>query len=177
MAKTYKAGDLSFQMIDDELKLLNSAAPLIARLRKLSYEYTKDLDFTEEKAYKDKLQESLIALEQLRDILETGKDENDNEITEEKRQEITGRITGLETKVKEIQAEFTNNIPLQNLIALKSELESYALIELLTDLSLIKPIFKKILIGDIEKIDWPTAGEFVREVVTDFFTVMNKLKL
>ena len=178
--KIYSIQGQNFSLLPNDLNLLNKAAPMIAMLRKLSYEYTKDLDLSEANEYKLRISEISEAKVQMEDILSEGVDENGVELSSEKITEMYGRIDELQNKYDEITEELKQNTVVQNMLRLKEELESYALIELLTDISFLKPILKKILKGgDIDKIDFSnneTIG-FIKDVVTDFFTVMNRSSL
>lgn len=180
MEKTYSIQGENFTLLPNDLSLLNKASPLIARLRKLSYEYTKDIDLTSASDYRARITELSEARQQLESILNDGKDDEGNELSGEKRNEMETRISDLSARLDEVTNEFKSDTAVQNLLKLKEELESYALIELLTDVAFLKPVLKKILAGgDIDKINFSEGGaiEFIRDVVTDFFTVMNRSSL
>jgi uncharacterized protein YsxB (DUF464 family) len=175
--KTYTIQGQTFNLLPNDLNLLNKAAPMIAKLRKLSYDYTKDIDLSTANDYRARITELTHAKKQIEEIMAEGRDEHGNELSDEKKNEMQARINEISGKLEAITEEFKNDISLQNLLRLKEELESYALIELLTDIDFLKPILKKILIGGkVESLDFSDAGaiEFIRDVVTDFFTVMNR---
>lgn len=178
--KTYEIQGETFKLLPNDLNLLNKAAPMIARLRKLTYEYTKDIDLSEAQQYKSRLAELNEAKAQLDELLSANKDDNGNELSEDKKTELKNRLDDIAGKIGENAEGFNNNTALLNLLKLKEELESYALIELLTDIDFLKPILKKILCGGkIELLDFTDAGiiGFIRDVVTDFFSVMNRSSL
>ena len=175
MPKKYSIQEQEFELIGDNLMLLNKAAPLIAQLRKLTYEYSKDLDFFEIEAFKAELTIKQTAKSQIETILNTGTIDG-VALTDIQRTEYTAQFEILTKKINDGLVEFESNVKWQNLIKLKSELDGYALIELMTDIDLLKPIFKKILRGgNLEAINWDdtTVIGFVRDVVTDFFSVLN----
>jgi hypothetical protein len=177
MEKTYSIQGENFTLLPNDLSLLNKAAPMIARLRKLSYEYTKDIDLSPANEYRSRMTELSEAKLQLENILNEGKDDEGNELSDDKRNELGTRINELIDKLEQVRTEFNSDTAVQNLLKLKEELESYALIELLTDISFLKPVLKKILTGgSLDKINFSDSGSivFIKDVVTDFFTVMNR---
>lgn len=178
--KTYEVQGQKFTLLPNDLNLLNKAAPMIARLRKLTYEYTKDIDLSEVQSYRTRITELSEAKEQLEQILNSTRDENGNELTEDKQSELQNRINEISRRFNAASEEFNDNTALLNLLKLKEELESYALIELLTDIDFLRPILKKILTGGrVDSLDFSDTGVigFIREVVTDFFSVMNRNSL
>lgn len=174
---TYKIQGQTFQLLPNDLSLLNKAAPMIARLRKLVYEYTKDIDTTSADKYNERINELSESKQQLEEIINSGMDENGNELTEDSRNKLNSRINELTEKHKLAVNEFNNDAIASGALKLKQELEGYALIELLTDIDFLKPILKKILVGgstdNLNFNDGEAIG-FIRSVVTDFFTVMNR---
>lgn len=178
--KTYEIQGQTFKLLPNDLSLLNKAAPMIARLRKLTYEYTKDIDLSEAQEYRNRLSELNEGKAQIEELLSSGLDENTNELDEEKKSEFQTGVVNITKNIEVVNEEFNSNTPLQNLLKLKEELESYALIELLTDIEFLKPILKKILTGGkIDSLDFSDTCiiGFIRDVVTDFFTVMNRNSL
>ncbi len=179
-SKSYEIQGQTFALLPNDLNLLNKAAPMIARLRKLVYEYTKDLELSEVNEYRSRLNELTEAKKQLEEILNSNEDENANELTEDKKNELQNRINEISERTDSLTVEFSENTALLNLLKLKEELESYALIELLTDIDFLKPVLKKILTGGkVESLDFTNTSVigFIRDVVTDFFTVMNRNSL
>lgn len=177
MEKTYSIQGESFTLLPNDLSLLNKAAPMIARLRKLSYEYTKDIDLSPANEYRSRMTELSEAKQQLESILNDGKDDEGNDLSAEKRNEMDSRITELTDRLEQVKTEFSADTAVQNLLKLKEELESYALIELLTDIAFLKPVLNKVLTGgNLDKINFSDSGSivFIKDVVTDFFTVMNR---
>lgn len=180
MEKTYSIQGQTFSLLPNDLNLLNKAAPMIARLRKLSYQYTKDIDLTPVNEHKSRINELNTAKHQIVESLNLGREENGNEFTEEQKSELQLRADELNEKHSQALVDFSEDAEVQNLLKLKEELESYALIELLTDIDFLKPILKKILKGgDAETIDYSDSSfiGFIKDVVTDFFTVMNSSRL
>jgi hypothetical protein len=178
--KIYELQGQTFTLLPNDLNLLNKAAPMIARLRKLTYEYTKDLDLSEVQAYRLRLADLNEAKTQIDELLVSNLDENSNELTESKRSELEIRRNELSGKIESVNREFNTNSSLSNLLKLKEELESYALIELLTDIEFLKPVLKKILKGgSVDSLDFSNSDiiGFIRNVVTDFFSVMNSTSL
>lgn len=166
-----------FVMIDNSLSLLNKAAPLIARLRKLTFEYTKDIDLNCLEPYKARLEELNNAVSSINDTLTLGTDENGEPLTDEQKNTYAERLTKLKGKIEEVDNELKNDAVAFNTMQLRNEMESFALIELVTDLDFLKPVFKKILQGgDLSKVDFSQddALDFARAVVTDFFIFTSR---
>src|SRR5687767_8533242 len=119
--KTYELQGQTFTLLPNDLNLLNKAAPMIARLRKLTYEYTKDLDLSEVQAYRTRLEELNEAKTQVDEILASGLDENGNELTYDKRSELEIRVNEVSGKIESVNREFNANTSLLNLLKLKEE--------------------------------------------------------
>lgn len=178
--KIYTIGGQEFRLLENNLGLLNKAAPLIARLRKLSFEYTKDIDMSLVNRHEDRITELKEAKSQLEEFLTSGKDEAGGELSDDTKSGLSSKIAGLESKISDALSEFQNDKLAQNLIKLKNEMESYSLVELISDIAFIKPILKKILTGgSIDTIDFTDMSSigFVRDVITDFFSVMRLTSL
>lgn len=178
--KIYTVQGQSFKLLAFNLSMLNKAVPLIHRLRKLYNEYTGSIDMSAVEAYQARLKEIEIAKSQLDELISSGKDENETELTEEKKSEINRRIVELEQKIKNIKTDYENDDNVQNLLNDKLQGESLAMFELITDVAFIKPVLSKILTGgDLNKIDLNdiTLLNFLREVITDFFLLILSSKI
>lgn len=177
--KTYSVQGLEFTFSGNELALLNKAAPMIAKLRRLEASYMKDIDLSPVKKYQDRVNELNEAKSQLQEILSSGKNDKQEDLTEDEKSNLSGRIEVLSGKVTDEETAFLNDKEARALVDLETEMKGFALLELITDIDFIKPVLKKLLKGDFEKIDFTKEDilSFVRDVITDFFVGMQNLKL
>ncbi len=173
--KTYKIQNQTFSLKSNTLDVKKYGARLLARLRKLAYEYTKDADFSELEKYTVPLDELNTAKNQIQGLIDSNTDEYGNELTEVKKREYIFRINEYETKLNGLNRELKNDSSAQKAIQLKAELETCAMIELLSDNQFITETFGKLLTGDISKLEFnaPEAQHFVTEVMHDFFCLMS----
>jgi hypothetical protein len=163
--KVYCFNGKNFRLRNIDLGVLNKAAPLLLKFRRLQFEYTKDIDDTELRKAKAEIEDIKTALSQL----ETGSNGNENEICR------------LKDKLRVSETEFENNSPLQSMQKLINDAESLALFELLTDRETILPFLKNVLEAEncsLDEINFDKPGvlEFIRAVVTDFFLLTLKNK-
>lgn len=173
--KTYKIQNQTFSLKSNTLDVNKYGARLLGRLRKLAYEYTKDADFSVLEIYTVPLDELNTAKNQIHELIDSNTDENGYELTEDKKQDFLKRINEYETKLNGINRELKSDSHAQKAIQLKSELETCAMIELISDNQFITEIFGKLLTGDISKLDFsaPEVMHFVTEVIHDFFCLMS----
>ncbi len=174
--KTYNIQGESFRLQANTLAVKKYGARLIARIRKLAYEYTKDTDFTVLEKYNERKQELNTAKSQIQELIDSNTDEQGYELTEENKQDYRKRINEYDLKLSGIDSELKNDTEAQRIIKLKAELESLAMVELLADIEFLKEILDKLLKdGDIKKIDFstPEARHFMTEVIYDFFCSMS----
>lgn len=159
---TYKGS--IYKMKPLNLGLMHKAAPLLVRYRRLHYEYTKDIDMTSVDALQDRVKELKTAVSQLE------QDSNTNE----------DRIISLKAKLSEAETELRDNPSLGKLMKLYSDTEGLAMYELITDTAVIRPVISAILVkvDEVNKthinpeldLNEPEIIEFVKEVITDFFS-------
>jgi hypothetical protein len=173
--KAYKIQNQTFSLQSNTLDVKKYGARMLARLRKLAYEYTKDADFSVLENYSERKHELETAKNQIQELIDTNTDENGYELTEAKKREYIFRINEYEVKLKGIVHELENDASAQKIMSLKAELETCAMIELLSDNQFIAETFGKLLTGDISKLDFsaPEAMHFVTEVMHDFFCLMS----
>ena len=173
--KTYKIQGMSFSLQPNTLEVKKYGARLLAKLRKLAYEYTKDTDFSVLENYSERKQELETAKNQIQGLINSNYNENGYELTEDKKREYIFRINEYEVKLNGIAKELENDRTAQRIIQLKSELETCAIIELLSDVEFVKEIFGKLLKGGVSKLDFgaPDTMNFVTEVMHDFFCLMS----
>ena len=174
--KTYNIQGETFSLQTNTLDVKKYSARLLARIKKLAYEYTKDIDFTVLEKYTERKQELETAKNQIQGLIDSNVDEHGNELTNVKKQDYVKRINEYEIKLCGMDKEFMNNADAQKLIILKAELEKCAMIELLADSEFIKEILSKLLKGgNTDKIDLnkPDAQQFITEVIYDFFCLSS----
>lgn len=141
-----------------DLGVLNKAAPLLLKFRRLQYEYTKDIDDTELRNVQREIEDLKTAIAQLQ--------------TDEVRE--TDEISRLKKKLESTESEFKNNSRLQQTQQLLNDAGSIALFELLTDKDTTIPFLKNVLEPEGNnasemRIEGPDALEFIKETVTHFF--------
>jgi predicted RNase H-like nuclease (RuvC/YqgF family) len=143
-----------------DLGVLNKAVPLLLKFRRLLFEYTKDIDDSELHKARNEIEEIKTAISQVESLVPADTDES-------------ARLKG---KLDKAESELKNNGKLQSQLQYISEAETLALFELLTDRNTILPLLKNILepIDNTNaEIDIEDSGslEFIKEVVTDFFSL------
>lgn len=162
--KTYSIQGNEFIMLPLNLGLMNKAAPLLLKYRKLHFEYTGDIDMKQVEEAEEKISDLKTVIDELEDK------EGDN----------SGRIVEQKEKLQMLEEQFENNRKLQSLISFYNDCEGLAMYRLLTDGNIIKPFLKNVLApagncstAKIENVDFNLAGapEFIKEVLTDFFTL------
>lgn len=173
--RIYQIQGETFSLQTNTLDVKKYGARLLARLRKLAYEYMKDTDFSVLEYYSERKHELETAKNQIQGLIDSGNDEYGSELTEAKKTEYIFRINEYETKLNGINKELKNDSRAQKAIQLKAELETCALIELISDNQFITEILGKLLTGDISKLDFgaPDTMHFVTEVMHDFFCLMS----
>lgn len=164
--KEYKYGGHSFRLLPNTIKLLNLAAPVLIKYRKLEYQHTKDIDLTT-------VHEIRMRFDELKDSI------NDLESVPEAERDIK-RIESLKETLKAEQLEFESDTSLQNGIELYNDCVALAMFELVTDISLMRPLMDNILVGDVKAgtLDYtdPKIVDFIKEVIADFFLISLKSK-
>lgn len=171
--KIYTFRGQSFELLPNDLSLLNKAAPLLIKYRKLHYEYTKDINMQPVEEIRERAGELKTAITQLESI------ENKDQT----------RIDELTEKLHKTEDELKNNNSLQSLIKLYNDCEGLVMYELITDIEFMKPFLKKILAGTAEgnaasggkpgnfdELDFTDTGipDFIKEIITDFFLAALK---
>lgn len=162
--KIYSIQGNSFKMLPLNLGLMNKAAPLLLKYRKLHFEYTGDIDTSRV----ENAEENISGLKTVIDELE------------DKEGDHSARITELKEKLQLLEEEHKNDRKLQSVIKLYNDCEGLAMYELLTSRNIIIPFLKNVLAdaggnipSQIDNIDFNLAGaaDFIKEVLTDFFTL------
>lgn len=179
--KTYNIQGEVFSLQANTLDVKKYGVRLLARIKKLAYEYTKDTDFSVLEKYNERINELETAKNQVQGLIDSNIDEHGYDLNYANKLDYIKRINEYETKLNGIKSDFKNNKEVQRVINLKAELEKCAMIELLSDVEFLKEVFNKLLIGgDIKKIDFgsPDAMAFITEVIYDFFCSIggNSLK-
>ncbi len=170
--KIYSYKDKSYKMAPLNLGLMNKAAPLLIKYRKLHYEYTKDIDMSRVEAIQNRIDELKTAISQVESGTNAGED----------------RLAALRSKLAEAENELNDDVSLRNLMRFYRDSEGLAMYELITDAKVVKPLLSNIMIpADSESIrdklreqdfNVPEIFDFIKEVLTDFFsyTLQNRPK-
>ena len=162
--KIYTIQGISFKMLPLNLGLMNKAAPLLVKYRKLHFEYTGDIDMSEVESAEETINDLKTAIDEL----------------ENKDGDNSARITELKEELQLKEEDLEKDTGIRVLKKLYGDCESIAMYELLTDMKTVIPFLKSVLVnsvsnapGQIGSIDFNLAGtaEFIREVLTDFFTL------
>jgi len=167
-SKVYKYNGKQYRMLSFDLGLLNKAAPLLLKYRKLLYEYTKDIDIAEVREAEERITELKTAIEQLSKAGSKSEAE---------------RLNG---KLRSEEEAFAGNRRLQSALKLYNDCTGLALYSLITDGETINPFLKDVLSGFGEGEKFPgldvndiNSINFAREVLGDFLecTLRSSLKL
>ncbi len=163
-AKIYKYGEHEYEMLPASLDMLNRAAPVLIKYKKLEFQHTSDIDMTAVYKVQERLEELELAITDLESEPEAKRDKK--------------RLKELKSKLKKERAEFESDTGLQAGIALYNELRGMAMYQLVTDVSLMQPFLYGILKGDLSKLDFSNMNivSFIQQVVSDFFLIMKKSK-
>lgn len=127
--KIFTYNGRQYRMRQFDLGLLNKAAPLLLKYRKLLYEYTKDIDLAEVREAEERITELKTAIDQLKEA--GNKTEAD-------------RLSG---KLKDEEAAFAGNRRLQSALKLYNDCTGLSLYCLITDGEIINPFLKDVLSG------------------------------
>jgi hypothetical protein len=162
--KIYTYKNKTYKLKPVTLEVLSSAAPLLAKFRKLQGEYTSDIDLSKVHDAKNRIIELETAIEQLKE--NSGNEDKEGSVI---------RISELEQKLNEAIESFNNNDKLQSKLKLYNECTGLAMMELLGSTDVISLFLKKAICsteGSKELVinyDDTDAIDFIREVITDFF--------
>lgn len=150
------------------LGLMNKAAPLLMKYRRLHYEYTKDIDMSRVEEVQNRIDELKTAIAQ---IEPAGTAHN-------------ARLHTLKEKLIAAESELSSNASVRNLVKLYRDTEGLAMYKLITDTGIIKPFLVDIMIPTesnchkVNDLDFNDRGilGFIKEVITDFFsyTLQNR---
>jgi len=166
--KIYTYNGRQYRMRQFDLGLLNKAAPLLLKYRKLLWEYTKDIDLPDVREAEDRIWELKTAIEQLKEA---------GDKTERKR---------LTEKLRIEEESFAGNRRLQSALKLYNDCTGLALYSLITDGETINPFLTGVLECVTGKEKFPGLDvndinciNFAREVLGDFLacTLRSSLKL
>lgn len=164
--KVYEFGGHKFKMSPNTIGLLHLAAPVLIKYRKLEYQYTNDIDLSEVHKVNERLEELKDAIADLQEVPEDVRD--------------IKRIEELRETLKAENEAFLNDTGLQNGIQLYNECIALAMYELITDMSLMRPLMNNILVGDIKAgmLDYtdPAIVDFIKNVIADFFFITKQSK-
>lgn len=161
---TIKFKDTEFSVSENNLALLNASAPILVMHRKLTSEYTSDIDLSRLQEYQKRIGRLELAIKQLKEK---------KEITKEDEELIEKYTIDLETINKDLEQD----TEVKSLIDLKNNIEAIILTEIASDTIIMFRFFKKILKGDVSKIDVSDTQEFIKfssEVLAFFFSIMAK---
>lgn len=166
--KIYTYNGRQYRMLGFDLGLLNKAAPLLLKYRKLLYEYTRDIDLAEVNEAEERITELKTAIEQLKEAGNKAEAE---------------RLNG---KLRSEEEAFAGNRRLQSALKLYNDCTGLALYSLITDGETINPFLTGVLESTEGKEKFPgldvndiNCVNFAREVLGDFLacTLRSSLKL
>lgn len=166
-SKKFTFNGTEYGVVSNVLKIQNIASPLLAKLTKLTAQYTSDVDMSAVNSYRNRLK----AIE--------NKDKADKDylkqLKEEKNEKDVARVERIiekNTVEKEtILEDYKKDLKAQENAKLYQTMEALAIQEAITDEDSIFPFLEKYLTGDITKLDRdnPAILPFIEEVMTDFF--------
>lgn len=160
--KTYTYKGKEYTAAPLNLALLASAAPMLARYRKLVSVYTEGIDTTEADAVKQRISEIETAISQL--------EENTGQVKED-----IHNINRLKMLLKDEKLKLSTDSRASRQQKLYNECCGLAMLELIGDNDVTALFLAKALnLESINEIDLnsPEAVDLVKEIVTDFFVLM-----
>ena len=157
-----------FEVIENNLDVLESATPIFVKYRKLQAEYLDDIDTSLVDSYLNRIAQLRLALSQIEKL--NPADVYDGEQTNEQKCEE------LKKKIETLESEFENNEECAITLKLKSDIESILISGIALDRNLMSRLYRKILKGDIGKIDYtnPDYKFFAIKVLESFFSVLQR---
>lgn len=150
--KSFKFGDETFTMIDDNLMLGDLSDELLEKYFEFKEKFTGKIDMSLVNKYESRIEE-------LEKGIETTEDEKHK--------------ADLQTKLEQETKKFTSDPLVQATLTRKRECEGLILKRIMRHVEFIEPLFKKILTGgDHSKIIYnsPEGKIFIMEVITNFFS-------
>ena len=173
--QTIKYKGTEFQIRDNTLLIKESAVPLLVKYRKLQLEYLDDFDTSLIDEYEDKIRTYETAFSQVQKNLTIDEYES-----EEKKKEDELYLEEITKKLEAKRLEFASDKQVEIIQQAKQEIIGLAIMQLCYDKDMIKRLLSKLLIGDLNVIDFESDEylPFALEAVTYFFTIagMNKRK-
>jgi len=164
--KIYIYNNNSYNLKPITLAVLASAAPVMAKFRKLQQKYTSDINLKQIESAKKRISELETGLEQLKQ----------NSYGQETEENTGSRIEELEQKLQNAKEQFDNDYQMQSVLKLYNECLGLAMLELMGEGNLIKPFLGNVLqpvegnSADINiDLHDPDAVGFTGDVVRDFF--------
>lgn len=156
-----KQNNNEYEVRENDLDILVKGNPLIIRYKVLEEEHLFGVDFSLLEEYEERIQRYETVISQL----------EEKELTDEEKT----YLQETRDKLNDVLTERTNDKRAQSKIALKEELTALIMNELVSDKELMKKIYSRLLIGNINAIDYNDKA-FAIQVVTAFFLVFLKSK-
>lgn len=170
MNKQYEYNGKQYKLKPLTLGVMKDIMPLLVRLRKHVYNYTSDIDMTEVNKARQRIADFEKAKEQLGEKLE-------GDLLNDERLHIINRLNNLGEKITLHKTELESDNRLAEKIKLYNECSSFAVIELLSDVKLVKPAINSLIEcadGDVEiNTEDPAAVKFILQILTDFFLLIK----
>jgi hypothetical protein len=183
MEKQYQHNGKTYRLKPLSLGMMKTVMPLLVKLRKLQYEYTKDIDMSDLNNLKSHIGELETAKSQFEEQFE-------NDIENGERTDIAGKISVIDDKIFAHRDELNINESFRQKIKLFNECSAMAVYEVVTDEDIIKPVMSAILTCDegVDKeppaffeesgLSWGSMDEsFILQVITDFFLLIQKSRM
>lgn len=170
-----KYKDTEFRVKDNTLLIKESAVPLLVKYRKLQMEYLDDFDTSLIDTYEEKIGSYKVAIGQV----EKNLSKEGFYKSEEKRNEDADYLETVKQKLSDLQLEMENDSQVQIIQKARQEIIGLAIMQLCYDKELIKRLLSKLLIGDLNVIDYESEDylKFALEAVTHFFTISGLSKI
>jgi hypothetical protein len=159
--QTIKYKDTEFQIRDNNLLIKESAVPLLVKFRKLQAEYLDDMDNSIIDEYEKTIKQYETVISQI---------ENDETQTE--------YLETIKKKLVDTKELYVNDEQVKIIRSAREEIMGLMLMQLCYDKPMILKLFNKLLIGNLNIIDWDSEESliFSLEAVTRFFTIAKLSK-
>jgi hypothetical protein len=168
MSTKIKFKDTEFELVENNLDILDAATPFFVKSRKLQAEYLDDIDTSLIKQYENRIEQLSISIKQISALEPTAI--YDGEQTNEQ------KVIELEEKLKEVETEFSENEECNIIKKMKNDIEALMTVQIALDKDIMTKIYKRILKGDISKIDYLDSEykTFAVKVLGSFFFLLQR---
>lgn len=170
MSTKIKFKDTEFELVENNLDILETSFPIIMKYMKLEKEYIGDVDKSLIKFYEKRIKELEEAIKQISELEPTaiyeGEQTNEQKIIE------------LTEKLQDVKTAFSEDEECNATRELVNKLESNIMVYIAMDKKVMSKFYKSILKGDTSKIEY--KGEdyklFAAKVLESFFLLLQRNK-